>query len=87
MPAQDRTGPRGEGPMTGRGFGPCSGFGMRRGFGRGRCGGFGMGYGRRALVFEPLELTKEQEKKILEAELADLEAEKKELEEALKKIK
>ncbi|HOR57784.1 MAG TPA: DUF5320 family protein, partial [bacterium] len=32
MPRQDGTGPTGQGPMTGRGMGPCGG---------------GMGYGRR----------------------------------------
>ena len=39
MPAQDRTGPQGQGPLTGRGLGPCG-----RGLARGR--GFGMGRGR-----------------------------------------
>ena len=34
MPAQDGTGPNGQGPMTGRGLGPCGG-GMRRGCSRG----------------------------------------------------
>ena len=35
MPAFDQTGPRGMGPLTGRGMGPCArGRGM--GFGRGR---------------------------------------------------
>jgi hypothetical protein len=62
MPRGDRTGPWGEGPMTGRGLGFCSGydrpgfmnpapgFGFRRGFGRGRgfgrARGFGRGWGR-----------------------------------------
>lgn len=49
MPRGDGTGPRGEGPLTGRGLGPCntdmqrgeSGYGMGAGFGRGR------GLGRR----------------------------------------
>lgn len=49
MPRGDRTGPRGGGPRTGRGFGPCSGgqrsFGFprrcfSRGFGRGSWGGY-----------------------------------------------
>ena len=78
MPTQDRTGPRGEGPFTGQGFGLCG----RRAFGR----GFGL---RRMWLpqFQPVELTKEEERKILEAELKELEQEKKELEEALKKTK
>ena len=60
MPAGDRTGPLGMGPMTGRGAGYCAGFavpgymnptpglgrGMERGmgFGRGRGGGGGRGW-------------------------------------------
>jgi hypothetical protein len=74
MPAQDRTGPRGLGPMTGRGMGPC-GNGMRRGFGR--------GFGCRWNYVQPAELTKEDEKKILEADLTELEAERKEIEKRL----
>lgn len=43
MPRIDGTGPRGFGPMTGRGLGPC-GSGNARGFGRGRgLGRFGAG--------------------------------------------
>lgn len=41
MPRLDGTGPAGQGPMTGRGMGPC---GAGYGYGRGR--GRGMGYGR-----------------------------------------
>ncbi|MFW6324803.1 MAG: DUF5320 family protein [Desulfovibrionales bacterium] len=57
MPGYDRTGPRGEGPMTGGGFGQCgtgrNAAGGSRGFGRGffcrgRGRGFGLGYGRGA---------------------------------------
>ena len=49
MPFGDGTGPRGMGPMTGRGAGFCSGF-NQPGFanmavGRGRAG-FGSGWGR-----------------------------------------
>jgi hypothetical protein len=52
MPGGDRTGPLGEGPMTGKGFGYCGGFdgpgygygSMRPFFGRGF--GFGRGRGR-----------------------------------------
>jgi hypothetical protein len=50
MPRGDRTGPFGEGPMTGRSAGYCAGyatpgFAHRPGFGRGAFGS-GMGYGR-----------------------------------------
>jgi hypothetical protein len=81
MPGQDRTGPAGMGPMTGRGLGSC-GSGLRRGFG---CG-FGRGVGRRFTTQTP-QLTKEQEKKILEAELAEIEAEKDEVSKRLKELK
>ena len=85
MPAQDKTGPRGQGPLTGRGLGPCEGF--RQSFRR--CGmGFGRGFGFGRVPFvERVALTKEQEKKILQEELAELGEERKGLEEALKKLK
>jgi hypothetical protein len=52
MPARDRTGPRGEGPRTGRGFGDCDGATETRpfGFGRGCGGGRGRGYRFRTQV-------------------------------------
>jgi len=40
MPAQDGTGPLGQGAGTGRGLGPC-GAGAKRGTGRGMGRGFG----------------------------------------------
>ncbi|MBD3354586.1 hypothetical protein GF361_01215 [Candidatus Woesearchaeota archaeon] len=50
MPQGDRTGPNGQGPMTGRGMGFCNGFSApgyaNPGFGRGR--GFG-----RATAYNP----------------------------------
>ena len=74
MPGRDRTGPAGDGPATGRGLGPCGrGLGYRRGFER--------GFGWRARYSEDTRpLTKEEEKKILEAEKAEIEKELKELE-------
>ena len=77
MPGQDGTGPAGQGALTGRGFGPC-GCGMRRGFGR--------GFGRR-LAYKQVALTESEEKKILQAELKDIEAEKQEIAKRLKEIK
>ena len=54
MPRGDKTGPRGQGPMTGRALGFCAGYdspGFTKGFGggmgRGRGWGFGGGFGRR----------------------------------------
>ena len=78
MPNRDGTGPSGQGPLTGRGLGPC-GCGMRRGFGR----GYGRGFGFRRQVA----LTKEEEKKILEAELKEIETEKQTIEKRLKEMK
>jgi len=75
MPRYDRTGPVGQGPLTGKGFGPCGqGNTFRRGFGR-RC------------FMQPRELTADEEKKILEAELKELDLEKQEIEKRLKEIK
>ena len=84
MPNQDKTGPLGQGAMTGRGLGPC-GAGLRRGFGRGT----GRFSGRcwRAYPDQTVTLTKEQEKKVLDTELADIESEKIEIEKRLKELK
>jgi hypothetical protein len=78
MPAQDGTGPNGQGPRTGRQMGNCEGasgrFFCRGGFGR-RCGiGFRRGFGFRSQT-RPIELTKEEQKKILESEKAEIEKE------------
>lgn len=82
MPGQDETGPSGQGAMTGRGLGLCGG-GMRRGFGR----GFGRGMGFRARYATPVTLTKDEEKKILEADLRDIEVEKEAIQRRLKEMK
>ena len=94
MPRYDRTGPIGQGPLTGRGLGPCGrGIAFRRGFGS----GFGRGFGFRRMAFtrypaydpvvEPATLNKEEEKKILEAELKEIELEKEEIKKRLKELK
>lgn len=84
MPDLDKTEPRGLGSRTGRGLGPCErGFGFRRGLER----GFGRRYLERCPVVETITLTKEEQKKILEAELKDIESEKKEIEQKLKELK
>ncbi len=92
MPGQDGTGPQGLGSGTGWGRGPC-GAGMRSSFGRG-FRGRGFGFRRMAVApaapvsREPVELSKEEKVKILEADRKDIEAEleavKKELEEIKK---
>ncbi|MBU3935579.1 DUF5320 domain-containing protein [Patescibacteria group bacterium] len=69
MPALDKTGPQGQGPLTGRALGPCgSGRGFGFGFGRGR--GFGRGLCR---FFNKVSLTDYQQ--ALEEELADVKKE------------
>jgi ribosomal protein L9 len=80
MPYQDGTGPFGEGQLTGRGLGPC-GRGLRSGYGR------RFGFRRGYRYVEDVNLTKEEQKKIMEQELKDIESEKKEIENALKELK
>jgi hypothetical protein len=77
MPKLDGTGPMSQGPMTGRGVGPCGG-GMRMGRG-GCCGGSGFGFRR---FFSPKnELAAlENEEKILTEELEAIKSEKKAIE-------
>ena len=77
MPYKDGTGPNGQGPMTGRGIGPCSGGaramggrGMGRGFGGRRGMGRGMGMGFAPPVYAaPTTEMLQSEKAMLEAEL------------------
>lgn len=79
MPGFDQTGPRGEGPMTGRGFGPCGlGLGWRRRFGPGR--GMGRYFGW-AWPQNPKDQKKAlaDYKKALEEELEDVKKEEEEL--------
>ena len=66
MPNLDGTGPRGNGSMTGRGLGRCG-----RGYGRGR--GLGRCYWSNQVM------SKEEEKKLLEQELKDINKRLKEL--------
>ncbi|MFA6424653.1 MAG: DUF5320 domain-containing protein [Phycisphaerae bacterium] len=81
MPRQDGTGPLGQSLMAGRGLVPC-GRGMRRGFGM----GFGGRCQERAEAAETVMLNKEEQKKILEAELKDIETEKAAIEKKLAEI-
>jgi len=86
MPRQDKTGPLGQGPLTGRGLGPCNG-------GRSRGSGMGRGFGWRARsmqimpIQQPTVITKKQEKQFLEQNLNALKEEIKETEERLKEFK
>ena len=77
MPGQDRTGPMGQGPLTGRGLGPCGG-GFRCGVGRGF---------KRMQFMQPRVITESEEKEMLNRELKVIEEEKKEIEQRLKNFK
>ena len=87
MPRLDRTGPQGQGPMTGRGMGSCGqgnawggqGQGWGRGGGMGRGAGRGAGAGRWPWWIQNSNNPKDV--------LKDLETEKTELEAAIKELK
>jgi len=64
MPAGDQTGPQGLGPLTGRGLGPC-----RRGF---------RNFWRKQ-EYHLVGLSKDEQKKILEAEKQEIDKKLKEL--------
>ena len=88
MPAGDRTGPEGMGPMTGRGAGNCAGVATDYGIGRGR-GGAGCGRGRgmnRRQGFGTAMLTREEQVKSLNAQTAGLELQLKAIQEQLGKL-
>lgn len=77
MPAFNGTGPLGQGPLTGRGLGPCGwGLGYGRGFGR----GFGRGLGWRRFY------TKKEESGMLKEEAEILQEELKAVKERLAAI-
>lgn len=82
MPRYNGTGPWGLGPGTGWGLGPCgAGMTFRRGFGR--------GFGWRRFWGYPFQtqITKKEEKELLEEELKDLEEEIKDIKTRLTKLK
>jgi hypothetical protein len=70
MPGRDGTGPMGQGPMTGRGLGFCTGvnavgYGARFGLGLACRRGFGRGIGR-GLGFLVNEASPETQKELLQ---------------------
>ena len=81
MPNFDKTGPQGQGPMTGRGMGHCGksrGMGMRMGFGK--CHGYGRGLGKyfgwnAPQTKEDKKEDLESYKKALQEEMEDVEKE------------
>ena len=100
MPRGDRTGPAGEGPMTGRGMGYCAGYdrpgfmnqgrGFGRGPGRGFRGGFGYGRGPGSRFGygynDPGTFTGVSEKTVIENEIRILKDQLSALEERLSKL-
>ena len=81
MPNKDKTGPMGQGPATGRGFGPCV-KSLRRNFGCGR--GFGCSLGRHFGWNQPQTETEQKQtlvdyRKALEEELEDVKKQEEEL--------
>jgi len=83
VPNKDKTGPAGQGPVTGKGFGPCGkGLGSGRGFGCGR--GFGRGLGRYFGWNQPQTEAEQKQalidyRKALEEELEDVKKQEEEL--------
>lgn len=91
MPRLDKTGPRGQGPRTGRGFGYCPpgfgqgfGYGFGRGWGRGFGPGPGWGMGFGWPFYEP---TAKEEKEMLSQELNYLKEGIKDIEARLEELK
>lgn len=91
MPNKDGTGPNGQGPLTGRGLGPC---GAERSFSRGFRTRFGRGFGWRnraqiatVQVAPATQPTKAEEKQFLKEELEAIEQEKQEIKQRLKDLK
>lgn len=74
MPGFDGTGPRGMGPMTGRGMGPCG-------------GGYGYGRGVRYGASYPSRITKKEEREILENELDAIQEEMNDVKSRLDELK
>ena len=74
MPGRDRTGPMGQGPMTGRGAGQC-GSGQGRGSLGGRGRGFGFGWTGSDEELPPRDEAEELRKQVemLERRLVQLE--------------
>ena len=79
MPGRNATGPMGQGPLTGRGMGPCGGgaaYGGRIGRGRRMSSGYGMHMGRNQYGYYPqVELSADQQKEMLTNQKAILESE------------
>ena len=85
MPRFNGTGPQGLGANTGRGLGPCgkeSDF-----YGRGFRKGFGQRFGRRGIYKMNLDVNQQDEQKILETELKEIENEKQAISKRIEELK
>lgn len=81
MPFRDATGPLGQGPMTGRGLGPCGGgMSYGRGYGRGR------GW-RRWGYYPPIQPTEKEEKEMIQEEMSLLKEQMRTFEDRLEELK
>ena len=83
MPGFDGTGPWGDGPGRGKGMGFC-GYGQRRGGNR-FCNGFN--FRGRGFPYNQFNPSKEDQKSFLEAQLKEVEEEKKFLAEKIEELK
>lgn len=93
MPRGDKTGPQGQGPMTGRAVGPCAGYPspgyLVRGRGRRMGRGMGRGFGWCGMCDFPINawtVTEKEEKEILKGEKEALQSEIKEIEKRQKEL-
>ena len=94
MPKFDETGPQGQGPMTGRGAGPCNPAWNNTGRGFGRGSGRGIGFGKRLFGWcpwwdqaQPAQMNPTDEKAALEEERNYAEEDLKAIDERLKELK
>lgn len=87
MPRLDKTGPMGQGPLTGRGMGPCGG-GSTYGFrGLGRRLGRGFGWRNLKGYYPAQTATKKEEAEMLSEEAELLEEELKNVKSRLAQLK
>lgn len=87
MPGFDGTGPQGQGPMTGGGFGRCThtaGYGMRPRFGRGN--GQGRRWGTGYAAGTPAAMAPADRKQILDDQITSLMQELEELKQERKNL-
>lgn len=93
MPRRDGTGPLGQGPMTGRGFGYCAGYdapesvyGTGRGFGCGPGRGFRRGFRRSPGYYGSIEDYPVDEKKMLKEQTSFFEEKLKAIKQRMEKL-